>query len=366
MTIRYRNGAYEVVIYLGEHPVTGKPRRISRTVRMPEQRRLPRRVLDVEADLRLKANRGDFGTPDLTVKDVLDAWLDHAKPDLSVMTVHSYEAAIRLYLAPLHRVKLTKLTTAQVDRAYDALRAAGRKPATIRQAHAILHRACAQAMRWGWLYANPAALADLPTVRRPEIHPPTRADIAVLLDGCDRDLADLIRLGYGTGMRRGELCGLRFSDCADDEITLVRAVAQYRQELIVKGPKAGKGRIVAVAPWVAQLVRARHTMMAERGLRFGVPFAPSAYVLSDAVDGAEPLHPSFASDRFRARAEKVGVQCRLHDLRHAYATEALANGGEPNAVADQLGHASTKMTLDVYGHSTPTGQRRVAEMVEAI
>lgn len=363
--IRYRNGAYEVVVYVGRDAVTGREKSVSRTVRMPEGKRTPKRVLDVETALRSKANRGDFGTPDLTVKDMLDRWLEHAKPDLSVMTVHSYEAAIRLYLAPLHKVKLAKLTTAHIDRAYDGLRAKGRKPATIRQAHAILHRACAQAMRWGWLYANPASLADLPTVRRPEIRPPTRTDIATLLDGCDRDLADLIRLGYGTGMRRGELCGLRFSDCHDDELEVVRAVAQYRQELIVKTPKTGKGRTVAVAPWVATLIRARWVRAAERALRFGLALS-DGFVLSDAIDAAEPLHPSFASDRFRARAEKVGVKCRLHDLRHAYATEALANGGDPKAVAAQLGHASTAMTLDVYGHPTQDGQRRVAEILAAI
>jgi integrase len=111
------------------------------------------------------------------------------------------------------------LDTATLDRFYSELRGRGgvggrpMAPATVRQVHAILRRALDQAARWGWIPANPAALASPPRLGSAEIRPPTPEEVSRLLEtayAADPDLAVLLWLAATTGARRGELCALRW------------------------------------------------------------------------------------------------------------------------------------------------------------
>src|SRR6185295_2388547 len=101
-------------------------------------------------------------------------------------------------------------------------------------------------------------------------------------------------------------------------------------------------------------LRARKTRAAETALAFGVQLT-DGYVFSEYPDGSTPLHPNLASGRFRNLARGTGV--RLHDLRHAAVSNLLAAGVPVNDVAAHVGHASAKMTLDVYGHAIAGGRR---------
>lgn len=376
MTIRYRDGAYQIIVHIGRDPMTGKERRVSRSVRMPERKRIPDEVLQAEAKLRLEVAGGSHRAPAVTVSELLDRWLGHVRADLSPTTLYAYERKIALYIKPnLGNVRLAKLTTARLDGLYRSLRATGGldgglSAQTIRHVHAILRRALAQAQRWGWVERNVAELAEPPTVRKQPSESATGAQLSELLQAQEcqgTDLGDLIALAIGTGARRGELCGLRWVDVDLDhgQVTIRRAIIDVGHKLSVKEPKSGKARTIPIGPRLVERLKARHTRLAAVALECGIGLGSNTYVLSVSADGTQPMHPNLASHRFGRLARKLGVPIRFHDLRHAAVTDALAGGAAPNDVAAHAGHASTRMTLDVYGHAIPAGLRRVAEILDA-
>ena len=374
MTIRYRNGAYEVVVHVGADPITGKERRVSRTVRMAEQKRTPKEVLDLEAQLRTEVGAGAHGGPKITVAELLTDWLAQARPNLSPLTVRGYERCIDNYLIPhIGAVRLEKLTPARLDRCYaDLMDHGGTDGAplqakTVRQAHAVLHRALQRALRYRWITFNPASLAEAPKPKKTKLTIPTVEQIRQLIDTAPNpDLALLIALAAATGARRGELCGLRWTDVDLDAGTVLicRAVLELDHQLILADTKTDKDRAVALGPNMIATLRARHVTQARRALAAGVSLAPDGYILSDELDAALPLHPNLASDRFRRHARAQGLHVRLHDLRHAKVSHALQAGIAPNDVAASAGHESTKMTLDVYGHAMAAGVRAMGDILD--
>lgn len=370
-----RPGVYEVVVFAGRDPITGRERRVSRTVHgTPGLKRPPKQARDLEARLQLEVGtRGE--SPALTVSELLHRWLEHATPNLSPTTVYGYRNVIDRYLRPrVGQVRLAKVTTSTLDRLYGDLSASGGEggarlaPATVRQAHAVLRRALEQAVKWGWLSVNPAANATPPSVGRSSRALPEPAAVKRLLAACeahDPTLGLLAWLAVVTGARRGELCGMRWADLDGDTVTISRSVVEISHRLIVKDPKnATSARSVALSAKMVERLRTQRVRQAEIALACGVTLSPDAYVLSEEPSGETPLHPNIASDRFRVLARRVKVPCRLHDLRHFAVTEALAAGVPVNDVAARAGHASSKMTLDVYGHARRRGDAAAAEAIE--
>lgn len=369
MAIRYRNGAYEVTVNIGIDPHTRKRRQVSRTLRMAEQKRIPAEVKALEARLIGEVRAGKHSGVSITVAELLDAYLAHRTVKaLSPTTRRGYEGSVRLHLKPgLGAVRVAKLTTADLDRLYHRLERQGLAPATIRQAHIIMRRALRLAQRWGYVDANVATLAELPNLRPRQVRAATADHLARLLTAAaDPDLADFVALAATTGARRGELCGLRWSDLDLDDgaAEIARSLVEVDRAVTVKVPKSGRTRRIALGPGTVARLRGRRERLEARAERFGVTLAPDAYVLSDDVEGVEPWPPSVATGRFRALAKRAGVPAHLHMLRHYAATVALATTGDVNAVAAHLGHVSAKMTLDVYGHALPEGMRKVGDALD--
>lgn len=338
---------------------SGKRRRVSRSFPMPERKRIPKVVLEEEAKLRTEVKEGQHRAPGMTVAALLDNWMAQAESKLSPLTVVNYEKSIRLYLKPaIGKVKITDLTVGQVERLYGKLEASGGldgaplSPTTVRLAHAALRRALHHAMRNEWVTRNVAALAESPSVEKAVTRTPTPDEITALIDRAEPDLADLIALTAGLGLRRGEACAVRWSDIHSGHVLIERSAIELSHKVTVKSPKSGKARQVPIGPGLSARLKARRVRMAERALSFGASLSEDSYVLSDEVDGSLPLHPNLASDRFRRHARKEGIPVRLHDLRHAKATYALAAGVPATDVANAMGWASTKMLFDTYGHHT--------------
>jgi integrase len=230
--IRRRGTRWQVTVYAGTDPVTGRERRVTRSVpAKPGQTRPPKEARELEARLMVEVGGGDHREARMTVAELLERWLEHAGPDLSPTTLHGYERYIARSIVPaIGRVRLDKLTTAMLDGLYRELRASGGvngkplAPATVRQVHAVIRRALHQAERWGWINRNPAALASPPRIVRVEIRPPTPEQVGeILRTARDDDPAFGLALWLAavTGARRGELCGLRWSDIDVDDATVV-------------------------------------------------------------------------------------------------------------------------------------------------
>lgn len=376
--IRRRGENWQVTVYVGLDPVTGRERRISRTVPgTSDQKRPPKVARDLEARLLTEAGAGEHREARVTVQQLLELWLAQVGPDLSPTTLHGYRRYIDRLLVPrIGAVHLDKLTTASLDRLYRTLRDAGGQgggplsPATVRQAHAVLRRALVQAERWGWISRNPAALASPPKLQRHEIRPPSAADVDRILAAAYDESADLglaVWLAAVTGARRGELCGIQWSDVDLDagNVVIRRSVVEISHRLTVKDPKTHQVRRIALDDATLRLLRERRDSQGATALACGDCLESDAYVLSEDPAGRMPLHPNLLSDRFRRLVRSLNIVCRLHDLRHWHVTEALGAGLPVRDVAERVGHASTRMTLDVYGHAIAESDRKAAEVVAA-
>jgi integrase len=158
-----------------------------------------------------------------------------------------------------------------------------------------------------------------------------------------------------TGMRRGEVAGLRWSD-VDLEVGRVsprrpRVVVDY--EVVVSVPKTAKGRrSLALDPVTVTALRQHRTRQFEQRLAVGPRWQDSGLVFTW-PDG-RPIHPERFSRWFEQHARAAGLpKIRLHDVRHSYATVALAAGIPAKVVSERLGHATIAITMDTYSHVLP-------------
>lgn len=328
-----------------------------------------RAAQDIERQLVLETRVGNVDDPQVTLAEALAAWLQHATPDLAATTLYNYRRLIDQRINPaLGTVKLAKLTPAMLDGFYGRLRGE-LSPKTIRNVHAVLRRALKQAQRWGWISSNPAALASPPRIPTTEIRPPSREDVAAFLSGLtetDPEFGTLVWLAAVTGARRGELCGLRWSDVDATTGTLLieRAVAQIGGEAIVKSTKTHQARRIALDRATLQLLDGQRDRLRERADALGVRFTSELPVFPN--EHFQHLHPDTISKRYRTAADAAGMPGRLHDLRHFAATQALAAGIPVRTVAGRLGHANPATTHNVYAHFLEASDQRAAEVLGAL
>ena len=370
-SMRQRGSAWELRVYLGADRVTGKQRCATKTVRAGK--REAQRLLN---EMKVEAERGLATRTTATVGELLDRWLELAREDFSPKTTRETAGYIERNLRPaLGDVRLSKLTTASLDRYYRSLLVDGGRngrplaPGSIRRIHGILRRALAQGVRWGWLGVNPAAAGSPPRVPMPEIAPPTPAQLAKLqkaIDASDPEFGVFVRLSAMTGARRSEVLALRWTDVDLERgvVTIGRGLVQGPDGLVEKDTKTHQTRRVALdAPTTAVLTDHRSAAV-ERAQHCGVALADDAFVFAGDVAGTTPWHPDSASCRFRKACDEVGLKSvRLHDLRHYVATRLLSAGVDVRTVAGRLGHRNAATTLNVYSHFVPEADQEAAEIL---
>ncbi len=184
----------------------------------------------------------------------------------------------------------------------------------------------------------------------------------------DPDLAEMAQLAVITGARRSELCGLQWGDLDLDTGVgrIVRSIADT-PEREVRAPKTKQSRrVVALDPATVDMLRSRKVRMSEIAMTCDRRLEPTAFVFSDEADGSRPLRPLLVSAHWRCLAKEAGVTCRFHDLRHFTATQLIAAGIAVTTVSQRLGHASAKMTVDVYGHPVRDADRHAAEVLAGL
>lgn len=307
-----------------------------------------------------------------TVGAFLTDWLENtAKPRVRASTFVGYEVAVRRHLMPqLGTLRLARLAPADLARCYAALGKAGLAPRTVRLCHAVLHKALADAARWDMVTRNVADLVDPPRAGRPETRVLSVADARRLLDAAAGDrLEALYVLALLTGLRAGELLGLRWTDLDLDrgELTVRQQVQRVAGAWLTSEPKTERGRRTLGLPSRAvEALRGRRVRQAEERLRAGAAWQESGLVFTTEI-GTPIERGNILRRSFRPLLERAGLPpMRFHDLRHTAATLLLADGENVKAVQERLGHAAASMTLDVYGHVMPGYQHAVAARLDRL
>lgn len=298
----------------------------------------------------------------------LDEWLATVTPRLRETTASSYAVAVERIKGGLGAVRLRELTPLMIERFYgDLARTGGRRgtglaPKTIRNTHVTLRKALSDAERVELIDRNPAARAHAPAAVRPETPTWTGEELGRFLSGVEGDpLYALWVLLATTGVRRGEALGLRWSDVDLDRgtISVSQTVTTVGHRVVISPPKTDRSRRRLVLDPDTVRVLAEHRRAQDRD-RALLSTTPSTTVQTTGLVFSEPdggpIHPDSVTRRFKTLGRQSGLpELRgPHDLRHTWASLALAAGVHPKVVSDRLGHSTIAITIDTYSHAIPS------------
>jgi len=308
-----------------------------------------------------------------TVGSYLSSWLKHSKTRVRTKTYEGYEGLVRLYTLPrIGLIRVSDLTPLHLQSLYADLLSDPNRPlsgGTMLNLHLVLTQAFSQAVRWGVMASNPASGAQPPRPNRAElavVDAPLAARLLKVTSGTRFELP--VAIAIATGMRRGEILALRWSDIASDlSLAHVRRSIQPTTEgLVFEQPKTKRSRRAVVLPaFLGPYLAAQRATQADRKQTLGAAWHENDLVI-DRGDG-RPRNPDTLSSGWAIFVRKRGLPpVRFHDLRHAHATLMLSKGVHPKIVSERLGHASIGITLDTYSHVLPAMQQEAAAAFDEI
>lgn len=238
-------------------------------------------------------------------------------------------------------------------------------PATIRHIHFVLNGAYSRGVRWRWVSINPVEFVSPPAKPPPDPQPPSAEDAARILKEAwrDPDWGALVWLTMTTGLRRGELCALRWSnvDLTAGTLTVRRAISQDGTHREDKDTKTHQQRRLVLDPETIAILGDLRDRCQERARALGVELRPEAFVFSLSPDGSTHLVPGSVSQRYGRLADRLDLDTHLHNLRHYSATELIAAGVDVRTVAGRLGHSGGGITtLRVYAAWLAEADQRAA------
>lgn len=366
--VHRRGKSWAYVVDVGRDPATGRRRQQTkggfRTKRAAE---------DALSETIGKLNDGSFVAPDpQTLGEWIDRWLVTMAPKVRASTLRDYRAGLGRVTDRLGHVKLQALRPLDVEELYASLLEDGHRyggglaPKTVRNVHIALRRSLADAVRFGLVQRNVAALVTPPAPVRAELQTWDASEVRTFLAAVADDRnGPAYRLLVSTGMRRGEALGLRWSnvDLEAARVTINRSLSVVDSALVWSSPKTARSRrSVSLDPETTASLRAHRRQQLEERVAAGDAWDDADLVFCDELGG--PLHPDRFTRAFGSAARRAGVkQIRLHDLRHTWATLALQAGIHPKVVSERLGHATTGITLDIYSHVQPELDAQAATTV---
>lgn len=339
-----------------------------------------RREAEVErAKIVNDVHRGSYVTPDrLTLAGwVRETWLPLIESRIKPSTFDSYCRNMELHVLPaLGGQRMQQLTAPMLSTLYASLLAGSgkRRPLSAKTAHyihTIVHKALADAVDAGVVAANPAERAKPPRPSRRisrEIRAWEAEELARFLDGVrGTRLEAAWRLAAMTGMRRGEILGIRWRDVDLDggRISVRQAVVSVAYLVLESTPKSHNARVIDLdAATVDLLGRHRERQRRERAA-WGSDYADRDLVV--AKENGEQIHPDSFSQSFERLVKSTGLRrIRLHDLRHTHATLAIRAGIPVKVVSERLGHESPSFTLKQYAHVMPGMQAEAANAIAGL
>jgi integrase len=316
--------------------------------------------------------------PQQKVGQFLIHWLEDVhKQSIRSRTYERYEEIVRLHLVPgIGHHQLQKLSPQHLQSFYTKKLEEGLSTTTVISFHNVLHKALETAVRWNLLPRNICDLVSPPRRKRFEIQPLGIEQVQQLLAAArGHRLEALFILALASGLRRGELIGLKWQDInfLTGTLQVRRILTRVPSKLPGKGyveaePKTEKGRrSILLPPFVIEALKQHRAKQLESKLKAGSAWQDHDYVFCTSI--GTHLNPTRdILDQLKALLKKAGLpDIRFHDLRHSSATMLLGMGVHPKIVQEILGHSQISMTMDTYSHVLPTMQREaMSKMNDAL
>ncbi len=293
----------------------------------------------------------------------------YSKPASRSSTQRIYESYIRLYIKPgVGSIPLNKLTAKDMQQFCTWLKTEGRADKSdgetgladsqLRNIHSLCRRALEQAVSENLIPQNPASDCKLPPSRREEMKILSREAMQkLLIQAKEENYYELFLLEFATGLRLGELTALQWDDLdlTTGELRINKQAAIIGSEVVVTAPKTKAAvRTLLLPPKVLEVFKEYRKRNVSRWL-FPSPKKEDS-----------PLLPSVVRQRLHRLLDHAGCErVRFHDLRHTFATNALAHGMDIKTLSTILGHVSAATTLNPYSHITDEMRQQAAARIDA-
>ena len=306
-----------------------------------------------------------------TLAEFLEEWLKSYKQSVRSKTFFQYTQIVHQHINPaLGKIKLRDLRPDQIQAFYNSKIEGGTSPRTVLIIHAVLHRALNLALRWGMLGRNPAQAVNRPKFKRKEMKTLNEDQVRTLLSASKGTRNEaLFWLAVTTGMRQGEILGLKWSDLewANKRLHVQRQLQRLKNEgLVFSEPKTSAGkRVIVLSQSVIEKLREHLALQQQERQLAGDKWEENDLIFPN-VDG-KPQHQRYVYQYFKDTLERTGLpDIRFHDLRHTAATLMLQQGIHPKVVQERLGHSDISMTLNTYSHVLPSMQEEAADKMDEL
>ncbi len=307
----------------------------------------------------------------MTLGEWLDKWLDEYMIfAIRESTLDSYRTMVKNQVKPfIGNKRLASLTTADVQKFYNKIKKEGRvrehpvhgktlADSMVRGVHMMLHEALDMAVKERLLAKNPTNGTTIPKCNYPEKQILGDNQLETFLEAIKGQeyWGDFFYVEVMTGLRRGEICGLKWQDIDFEESKLhvKRSVSVKRGgSLNIGETKTETGvRCIQLPPSVAELLKKRRQT------------AITEWVFPNFMHPEQPINPNSAYRKLKVILKNAELPLiRFHDLRHTFATHATQGGVDPKTLAGILGHTNASFTLDTYTHVTSDMQKSASAIV---
>ncbi len=332
-----------------------------KTVYVKSQKEGVRKLRELQNEI----EKGTLPTgPDRTLKQYLEYWIEEVhKSKVKVSTYVKYRKLIHSYIIPvLGDIKLQKLTPQQINSLYRKKEQDGLTPKTINSIHGVLHKALDDAMKWRYVSYNVCSAVSPPRIVKSEMTIDQVERLFHVAQGSR--LEALVILAALTGMRRGEVLALRWSDIDfEHETVQVRRTVDFipKHGYVENTPKTEAGnRVIALPLRAMDAIRAHRFRQLELKLKAGAEWENRDLVFTDLQGGY--FSPRYLDKLFKKLlADGRLPPIRFHDLRHSTATILLHLGVDMKVIQEILGHSNIAMTADTYSHVSVAMQKMAME-----
>jgi integrase len=305
----------------------------------------------------------------VTLERFIEIWLNGKELSRSPRTVFQYRETAGRHIVPMMgKMRLQDIHPAHIKQLYARKKEEGRGPRTLQLIHAVLHCALKQAVREGILGRNPADAVERPKVEQSEFKILTEEQARqFLIAAADSPFEALYFLALTSGMRQGELLGLKWSDLDWEKgILLVQRQLQRveHKDLVLSPPKTRAGRRqIKLGQGILEKLASHQSQQELLKAAMGDRWQENELMFPSSI--GTPLDSFRVSHEFKKLLKRYDLpDIRFHDLRHTNISFLLEVGTPLNTVQRRAGHAKASITADVYGHAMARSQDEAAQKIE--
>ena len=317
-------------------------------------------------DLIAKANDGELPVKkELKLNRFLEDWKEiHAKPHMKASTYKKVEWLLKKIPSTITMKELSRINPMEIQRFLNDLTLS---KTTKRDIYDILNQALNQAISWGYLKINPCSKIDPPKKAQPKKTVLTPEELTLLID-CSKNTESYIPilLVASTGIRRGELCALKWEniDFTTNIMRINQSLDVLDGEVIVSSTKTASGlRGIKLPAFLVEELKEYQNKLSQRLNR---KISPTDYVLIGKNGSNRNPDSVYRGMKRIIENKNLPISTTLHGLRHSHATMLLLEGVPVKVITERLGHASTKITQDIYMHVLPEMQDKAADVMDSI